>query len=147
MKAVSGRKCSGFTLAEVVISAGLGAMVVGSSIYGYVMSTKRAEWAGYSLAAQSLALQGLEQARACKWDPTGTPLVDELVATNFPTQTTNILDIPFSGTNIVYATNFWTITTISTNPMLKMVKVDCVWRFMNKRNFTNSVVSYRTSDQ
>lgn len=136
----------GFTLAEVVISAALGAMVVGSSIYGYVMSTKRAEWSGYSLAAHSLAMQGLEQARACKWDPTGTPAVDELVATNFPSQI-NILDIPFSGTNIVYATNFWTISTISTNPTLKMVRVDCVWRFMNKRNFTNTVVTYRASDQ
>lgn len=140
------RKPSGFTLAEIVIATALSAMTIGASIYGYIMSAKRAEWSAYSLAAQSLAVQRCEQARACKWDPgAGTP-VDQLVSTNFPIET-NILDIPISGTNIVWATNFTTITTIQTNPWLKMIRVDCTWNFNGKGPFTNTVATYRGPDQ
>ena len=137
---------SGFTLAEVVISTALGAITIGASIYGYVMAAKRAEWSGYSLAAHSLAMQRVEQARACKWDPMGNPPVDQLVSANFPIQI-NILDIPMTGTNIVYATNYTTITTISTNPALKMIRVDCLWKFLSKGPYTNTVATYRGPDQ
>ena len=34
---------------------------------------------------------------------------------------------PFSKTNIVYVTNYTSILTVSTNPPVKMVRVDCVW--------------------
>lgn len=146
MKLRSRRENCGFTLAEVVVSTALGAITIGASIYGYVMSSKRAEWAGYSLAANSLAMQRVEQARACKWDPLGNPPVDQLVSSNFPVQI-NILDIPISGTNIVYATNYTTISTISTNPALKMIRVDCMWMFMGKGPYSNSVATYRAPDQ
>ncbi len=137
-----------FTLAEVVVASAVSAVAFASTIYGYVSSAKRAEWAGYSLAAHSLAMQRLEQARACKWDPmSGTNGVDQLVATNFPGTTTNILDIPITGTNIVYATNTTTITTISTNPALKMIRVDCTWKFMGKGPYTNTVATMRGPDQ
>lgn len=135
-----------FTLAEVVISTGIAALTIGGIVYGYVMSAQRSELASYALAAQSLAMQRLEQSRACKWDPMALPPVDELVASNFQVET-NILDIPISRTNMVYATNFTTITTLSTNPPLKMIRVDCTWSFMSRRVFTNTVVTYRTIDQ
>jgi prepilin-type N-terminal cleavage/methylation domain-containing protein len=138
---------AGFTLAEVVIATALAALVVGSSIYGYVIASRRAEWSAYSLAANSLAIQRLEQARAAKWDPLGFPPVDELVSTNFPVVSTNVLDIPISKTNIVYATNITTITVLSTNPPLKMIRVDCIWPFLNRGSFTNTVVTYRAPDQ
>lgn len=135
-----------FTLAEVVITTGLAAVVIGGSVYGYVTAAQRAEWAAYSLAAQSLAMQRVEQCRAAKWDPLGFPPVDELVATNFPLQV-NTLDIPVSKTNVVYATNFTTISMVSTNPMLKMIQVDCTWMFMARGPFTNTIVTYRAPDQ
>lgn len=139
-------EAGGFTLMEVVISTSLGALTIGATIYGYVMSTRRAEWSGYSLAAHSLAMQGVEQARASKWDTLGNPPVDQLVSSNFPVRV-NILDIPISGTNIVYATNFTTIATVQANPPLKLIRVDTVWRFMSKGPFTNTVVTYRAPDQ
>jgi hypothetical protein len=134
-----------FTLAEIVIASALGSMTVGAGLYGYVMSARRAEWSGYSLAAHSLAVQGIEQARAAKWDPTGAQ-PDELAQTNFPA-VVNILDIPISGTNIVYATNFTTISYVSTNPAVKMIRVDTVWMFIKRGPFTNTVVTYRAPDQ
>jgi Tfp pilus assembly protein PilV len=136
---------AGFTLAEVLISTMLSALLVGGIIYGYMMTAKRAEWSSYSLAAESLAQQRLEQMRSCKWDLGAWPIVDELVASNFPPQT-NVLDIPISRTNIVWATNFTTITQVGNNPPLRCIRVDCVWDFMGRRLFTNTVVTFRSPD-
>jgi type II secretory pathway pseudopilin PulG len=136
----------GFTLQEVVISLMLSGLTIGGLILGYVMSTQRAEWSAYSLAANSLALQGLEKARAAKWDLRAFPVIDQLVPANFPQQV-DILDVPIAGTNIVYATNITTITTISANPPLRMIRVDCVWPFMDQGVFTNTAATYRAPDQ
>jgi type II secretory pathway pseudopilin PulG len=135
-----------FTLVEVVIATGIAALTISSSIYAYVLSTRRAEWSAYSLAAHSLAMQRMEQSRAAKWDPAAFPSVDELVASNFPTRI-DILDIPISGTNIAYATSITSIATISTVPALKRIRVDCSWSFANGKSFTNSIVTYRAPDQ
>lgn len=135
-----------FTLIEVVVSAAVAAMTVAGIVYGYTQSTKRAEWSGYSLAAQALAVQRLEQTRACRWDPDAG--VDQLVSANFGVQTL-VLDIPIMGTNAAYATNITTITAISTNPpLLRMVRVDCIWKFpITGRFFTNTVATYRSPDR
>ena len=134
-----------FTLAEVVISTALSALMMAGVIYGYVGTAKRAEWNGYSLAAQSLAQMGMEQVRAARWDPDAAVGLDEVQATNFPA-TTNILDIPIAGTNVVYATNYTTITLVRATPPLKCIQVSCVWNFMGYRNFTNTVITYRAPD-
>ncbi len=136
---------AGFTLVEVVISLALAALLIGGIVYGYIFSSKQAEWTGYSFAAQALALQRLEQTRAASWDPLSFPLIDQLQSTNFPAEV-DVLDLPRTGTNIVYATNFTTITMASTNPPLKMIRVDCVWPFLNRGVFTNTVVTLRAPD-
>lgn len=134
-----------FSLPEVVMATALSSMTVGGILYGYVMSATRAEWSAYSLAGQSLALQKLEQTRACKWDLETWPVVDQLLSVTFP-QEVNILDIPINSTNAVYATNFTTISTVSTNPPLKSIRVDCVWRFKTGKIFTNTITTYRGPD-
>lgn len=131
---------------EVVMSMALAALTIGAIVSGYLLSARRAEWSAYSLAAHSLAMQQMEQTRAAKWDPSGWPPVDELVSSNFPVKA-EILDIPISGTNVVYATNLTTITSLSTSPPLKMIRVDCSWMFLSRGPFTNTIVTYRTSDQ
>ncbi len=138
------KQLAAFTLAEIGISTAISVMTVAAVMIGYVSASKRAEWSGYSLAAQSLALQNIEMARAAKWDPQGYPPTDQLTGY---VNTTYLLDIPVAGTNRVYATNFTTITYLSSNPPLKMIRVDCVWRFPGRGNFTNTVVTYRTADQ
>jgi type II secretory pathway pseudopilin PulG len=136
-----------FTLAEVVVAIAITVMSLAGIITGYIFATRQAEWSAYSLAAQSLATQRLEQTRAAKWDPRAWPGVDQLIAANFPTVPTNILDLPVSGTNIAYATNFTTISDVSSGGYpLKMVRVDCVWSF-RQRLFTNTISTYRAPDQ
>lgn len=119
---------------------------ISATVTGYLLASHRSEWSAYSLAAQSLAMQRLEQTRSAPWNPSGFPAVDQLQASNFP-MALEILDVPIAGTNILYATNFTTIATVSDNPPVKMVRVDCVWRFANRGLFTNTIVSYRSPDQ
>lgn len=90
-------------------------------------------------------MQREEQCRAAKWDPKAYPAVDELVESNFPIQV-ETLDIPVSGTNVVYATNYTTIRTVSTAPILRSIRVDCVWMFLTRGPFTNTILTYRAPD-
>src|ERR1043165_730812 len=99
-----------FTLAEVVVAIGIMALLIQGLIYGYIASARRAEWTAHSLAAQSLASQGTEQARAAKWDPQAWPIVDELPPTNFTVVET--LDLPVSGSP-EFATNFISVSVVS----------------------------------
>lgn len=142
------RSAAGMTLVEVFMSLFvLGIMMIGI-ISVYVQSHRTAEWACYSLAAQSLAMQPIEQARAATWDPYANPPVDQTTNMKlFPLFTTNILDIPISKTNIVWATNRVWIRTISSNPPVKSVRVETTWRFFNRGVYTNSVLVYRAADQ
>lgn len=136
----------GFTLTEVAVSMGILGLLFGGVISGYVQNLHRAEWAAYNLAANSLAQQRVEQARAAKWDTLAAPPVDELVSANFPSQI-EVLDVPISGNNPVFATNFTVIGSISTTPPVKSIQVNCVWAYHNGHLFTNTVVTYRAPDQ
>jgi hypothetical protein len=133
-------------LAEVAVAMGISALTLVGVVFGYTSTCSRAEWSAHSLAAQALAMQRIEQTRAAKWDLQAWPAVDELQGSNFPVQI-EVLDIPISGTNVSWATNTTTITEISANPPLKMVRVDCRWRFVSRGLFTNTVVVYRAPDQ
>ena len=91
-------------------------------------------------------MRRLEQARAAKWDPLGYPPVDEVVQGNFPVVVTN-LNVPLNSTNVVLATNVTTISSVSADPPLKMVRVDCSWSLLSRGPFTNTVITYRAPDQ
>ena len=136
----------GGTLVELVMALGIALITVSASVKGYILTSNKAEWSAYTLAANSMAMQRMEQTRAAKWDPAAWPSVDRVVQGNFP-KLTNILDVPVSGSNIVYGVISTTVTNISANPPLKLVRVECVWKFTNHGWFTNSVTSYRAPDQ
>ena|ERR1041385_6082000 len=136
------RVSRGFTLAEVVVAIGIMALLIQGLVYGYITSARRAEWTAHSLAAQSLASQGTEQVRAAKWDPQVPS--DELPPTNLVVVET--LDLPVTG-QPEYATNYIHITTISTNPPLRQIRTDCVWRFVDRGLYTNTAIALRAPDQ
>ena len=135
---------AGLTLVEVVVALLVSTVAMSCLVSGYVYSTTATERSGLTLAANATAVQGVEQTRAAKWDTIASPVVDELVTSNFPTRVIT-LDVPRKGTNFLYATNFTSVSVISTNPQLKMVRVDCVWAFMG-RTLTNTLVTYRRPD-
>jgi type II secretory pathway pseudopilin PulG len=161
------RNC-GFTLAEVVTAIGIVAMVFGGMMVAYSMATRRAQWSGYSMAAQALAIQQLEQARSAQWDPcANTNQIFELVLQSKSSITpsgtilggitgytwTN-LDLPCSGSNFVRATNFVNVRMFYINGgtppvQIQMIRVDTVWPFTWRnatRLFTNTICTYTAPD-
>ena len=154
------RAASAFTLVEVVVCLAVAMLIFCGVITAYVQSSFRAEWSGYSLAAQAYSIQQLEQAKAAVWDNTkcqitNLNLISWSCANNVWTgYTTNTLDLPVSGTNYIYATNFVKVFVItnSVNPQITyyMVKVDTVWPFNwykgQPRLFTNTVADLFAPD-
>src|ERR1700722_2443878 len=107
---------AGFSLMEAVVSMMIMGIMFGIVLLAYTQSSTRAEWSGMSLAAQAMATRQMEQFRAAKWDTQSIPPVDQTM--NIPSPVVSILDLPIAGTNVVWATNTCTVTTlqISTNP-------------------------------
>ncbi len=150
----SRRFCRGFTLTEVVVAMAIAALVFAGVIMGLTQATYRGEWAAYNLAAQNLAQQGIEQARAATWDPQAPTPVDNCAQINFPPTTNNILDVIIRNTNaMVYGTNTWTIIDVypsTTTYPLKMIRVDCSWPWLHNgvaTVFSNTVITYRAPAQ
>jgi prepilin-type N-terminal cleavage/methylation domain-containing protein len=150
-----------FTLVEVMMALIIFGAMTGGLIYGYVQVNRMAEWSSMSLAAQSIASQGAEQARCAKWDTqvsstnTGQGTGDELPPGSYingfgvnQNQGSNYtLDIPGSG-GPIYVTNYVTITKISDTPKLRQIQSDCVWQILLTGNyFTNTVITVRAPDQ
>lgn len=140
------RVSTGFTLVEVVFSLVILAVALAAIMSLYVQSGTRAEWSAYSLSAQMMAIGGLERCRAAKYDPRGTPPTDNLVSSNFP-PFVDVIDVGTMNGALTYGTNITTITTISTNPPIKMVRVDCSWTFPRRGTFTNTIFTYRAANQ
>ena len=135
-----------FTLLEVVLSILILTVALSAILGLYVQSGTRAEWSAYSLSAQMMAVGGLERCRAAKYDPRGSPPTDNLVSSNFPSYF-DVLDVGTVNGALTYGTNTTTITTIQTNPPIKMIRVDCSWTFPRRGNYTNTVVTYRAANQ
>jgi hypothetical protein len=159
------RLLAGYSLIEVVLASGIIALVYGMIINCYIQCGLRAQWAGYSLAAQSLANQQIEQARSAVWDPamsqnevTNLNLLSRSYNSSTRTwsgYTTNILDVPYSKTNYTIVTNYISIQLIncdnSTVPpvQVQMIRVDTVWPFRYRRGnlyFTNSAATLLAPD-
>ena len=143
--------CAAFTLVEVLISVAILAMVTAGVVYGYAQVNRFAEWSSMSLAAQSYALQGLEQVRSAKWDFWTYPTTDFMPApsngttTNFLPQS-DIMDVPMSGAPF-YVTNYISLRQLPGTVQLREVTSKCVWTFPRTgQKFTNTVITYRAPD-
>jgi Tfp pilus assembly protein PilV len=149
LKAIeSGRRqcATGVTLIEVVISMVIAGITISSIVAGYMFSARQLEQSACSSAAEFMARQRVEQVRSAKWDPLANPPVNELAGSNFPV-VVSTLDIPVALNAPLYATNTTTITTVSTDPPLKMIRVECVWSLLSRGPFTNTLTAYRAPDQ
>jgi hypothetical protein len=143
---------SAFTLMEVVVSTVVAGVIFGGVLTAYIQSARFAEWTGYSLAAQALSIQELEQARSAKWDTQGTSQTDDDVdeTGSIPGMSITVLDVPISGGNPVYATNYISISNVVIVPspliQVKFIRVDTVWS-LRAELFTNTVAAYLAPDR
>jgi Tfp pilus assembly protein PilV len=142
----------GFTLIEVLIAFGVFTISISGLIYGYVQANRMAEWASMSLAAQSYASQGMEQARSAQWNSQQYPYAsgpgtgDELPPpTNY--FTVNTMDVPTTGAPIP-VTNSITVSVITANPPLRQIRSDVYWTFpLDGKPCTNTAITMRAPDQ
>jgi prepilin-type N-terminal cleavage/methylation domain-containing protein len=136
-----------FTLIEVVMAL----LIFGISLAGilsvYVQCANRLDWSSTSVDAQLKAQSGLEQCRGAKYDPAGNPATDNLVSSNFPNRVYLLDQASDSGGVSIYGTNMTTIALLSTNPLLKLVRVDCIWASRKGVLYTNTAITYRAPDQ
>lgn len=143
---------TGFTLIELMVSILVFAVVSGGVVTGYVQMNRMATWASWSLAAQSIASAGLEQARGAQWNELGgtdqLPPATNSSGTIVPYVNTNwSLDVPSTGKPI-WVTNFVTVSDYCKTPPIRMIRSDCIWNFpMTGRLFTNTVITLRAPDQ
>ena len=161
----STRRRRGFTLVEVVFALAIVVVVFSGVIVAYTQASYRAEWTGYSLAAESLAIKQIEQARSARWDP-ANPNGQVLEIYSLNLQNSNLtsqvltgytwtnLDLPSSGNiNALRATNYVTVKPVTPVPSNAngsnlMVRVDTVWAFTWKKTklYTNTVCTFLAPD-
>lgn len=170
-RGVRARGESATTFVDILVSIIIVAVVFGTIINGYLVGAVKMEWAGYSLAAQALSGQTVEQARSAVWDValgknqlTNMINGNNVVSWSYNASTltttlvvTNILDVPWKGTNFTLATNYVTIQQISetattTNTvLLQFIRVDTVWPFTGwgkhaLNYYTNTTCTYMAPD-
>jgi Tfp pilus assembly protein PilV len=148
---------NGMTLPDVVMALFVFILVVSGIVYGYVQMNRMATWASWSLAAQSCASEGLEQARGAQWNELGgmdqwetvwgiTNLYQANGAPYVFTQT-NTLDVPSTGQPISVINNI-TVTTWSANPPVRMIRSDCIWTYpITGQLCTNTLITLKSPDQ
>jgi type II secretory pathway pseudopilin PulG len=161
----------GFTLVEVMVSVLILVMVVAGVCYGYSQANRIAIWESMSQAAESYAVQGMEQSRAALWNPwdwvtNQGPGTEDEWPPGTPFAQQDLLDIPMKGNPFAtnaggaftnysfFVTNYVYVTTITNysggyfpSP-LRQIKSVAVWTFpFTGKGFTNTVITLRASDQ
>ena len=137
---------AGMTLIEVVVALAITGLIVAGIVSGYIFCLNASEKGALTMAANSRALERIEQTRSAQWDTSVSPAVDQLVAANFP-DTTVVLDQSGTTTNVTAATVRTEITQLSSAPPLRRIRVDCIWQFRGVERITNSIETYRAPDQ
>ena len=134
------------TLVEVVIALAITGLMVGGIVTGYIYCTTSAVKAELAQAANARAMERIEEARSARWDTSSWPVVDQLVATNFPDEVVS-LDMPGTNTVGTSATIQTTISQISLTPPIRRICVDCIWQFRGVELITNTIETIRAPDQ
>jgi len=164
-------RAAAFTLVEALFAFTILAMSIGGIVYGYSQMSRFAEWSAMSSAAQSYALQGLEQARSAQWNPwdfstnTGAWSENQITVPSTIVQQ-DLLDIPMKGnpfatnssgafTNaLFYATNYIVVTQVTNDSVgsfpanLRQIESVVYWTFpYSGKQFSNIVITLRASDE
>jgi type II secretory pathway pseudopilin PulG len=132
------------TLIEVVIALAISGLMVAGIVEGYFFCSASTVKDSLYMAANARALERIEETRSARWDTSSFPVVDQLVASNFPDQIVT-LDVSGSGATTP-ATLITDISQITLTPPVRRIHVDCVWQF-KEATITNSIETCRAPDQ
>jgi hypothetical protein len=133
------------TLVEVVIALALTTLTVAGIVTGYIYCSNATVKDALYMAANGRAMERLEETRLARWNVSTYPVLDELVATNFPDETVT-LDTPPTNSAVVLGTIKTQISDLSLSPPLREIHVDCIWQFRGVEPVTNSIETCRAPD-
>jgi type II secretory pathway pseudopilin PulG len=134
------------TLVEVVLALAIATTTMAGIVTGYIYCTTASVKDSLYMAANARALERIEETRSARWDTSSWPVVDELVAGNFPDKVVT-LDMSGTGSGIINATLRTDIAQISTTPPIRQIRVDCIWQFKGLEMITNTIETCRAPDQ
>lgn len=137
---------AGMTLTEVVVALAIVGLILAGTIIGYINCANASVKAELEQAGNAKAMERLEATYCAIWAPFRATPVDQLVASNFPDLEVS-LDQPGTNLSGTVATIKTTIASISTNPPMRLVHVDCIWQFQGQEWMTNSVETILVSQQ
>ena len=143
-----------FTLIETLVAFFVVLLVSAGIIASYIQANRMAKFSSLSFAAQSLAVSGAERMRAAAWDSQLSPYTngfgtgDELVGTNSlnGSYTNYVLDAT-QPANLLWATNYLSVTTNQNSPQVRELRSMVVWKFpLTGRLQTNLIITLRSPD-
>ena len=134
------------TLVEVVIALAITGLTVAGIVSGYIYCMTATVKAELVQVASARAMERIEETRSASWDISAWPVVDQLVATNFPDEVVS-LNMPGSGSGGTSATIRTTISQLSLTPPVRDIRVDCIWQFKGVETITNTIETIRSPDQ
>lgn len=130
------------TLPEVMVALAITGITIAGTVTGYIYCNTANSKDSLYMAANGLAMQRMEEARAAVWNTSASPIIDQLTNTFFPDKVIP-LDKASDGDSVVMATVKTDIKPISDNPPLRRVRVDCIWLFKGSEVVTNSIETCR----
>jgi len=142
---------AGMTLIEVVVAMAIAGLMVAGIVTGYIYCSTATVKDSLYMAANARAMERMEETRSARWDTSLSPVVDQLVATNFPDEVVT-LNISGSDPIVTSATLKTYITQISPSPsfpslpLVRSIHVDCIWQFQGGNFITNSIETCRAPD-
>ena len=134
------------TLVEVVVALAITGLTVGGIVTGYIYCTNASVKDSIYMAANGQVMERIEEARSARWDTSSYPVVDQLVATNFPDKTV-ALQTTGTGLPTISATIKTEISDLSLTPPVRRIRVDCIWLFKGVEPITNTIETCRAPDQ
>ena len=134
------------TLTEVVVALAIVGLILAGTVIGYINCANASVKAELEQAGNAKAMERLEATHCAIWAPFRATPVDQLVASNFPDLVVS-LDQPGTNLSGTVATIKTTIASISTNPPMRSVHIDCIWQFQGQEWITNSVETILVSQQ
>jgi type II secretory pathway pseudopilin PulG len=133
---------SGFTLVEYLVCFMIGTFSITTIATGYVIASQRTAYLTASAVAQRVAKERMEEVCRARWDLYCNPPIND-IPSMAGTYAVSLRLLQAGADDVVPATVTTAVTALGGGPPLQMIRVDCVWSYMGRGPYTNTVVTFR----
>jgi len=149
-------------LGEVLVAFFVFSLVISGLIFGYSQVNRMAEFSAMSMAAQTSAEEGMEQAKSAQWDYVRWPNTNFgpgtgddlgfLVGSNYTTNISDTMDVPTTGAAHSHRGlrhDHLCADELESHPSAPAaIRSDVVWTCpLDGVSYTNTAITLRAPDQ